>query len=163
MVTSEKKQLIDALINVIIKYNKNYYYHLFSRNCQHFVIDALKALKVEQPTAFTGDLKGYFKALKKGRTPSIPEKFETHGDLDKYVIQMQTDNDIARITQQDLEFLLALYFQFHLESKKLLGKDRTALEKWKCEEEECQIGEIERLITMESLLVHNFKTLSPTT
>ena len=48
-VTSEKKQLIDALISVIMKHNKNYYYHLFSRNCQHFVIDALK---VEQPDCF---------------------------------------------------------------------------------------------------------------
>ena len=76
---------------------------------------------------------------------------------------MQTDSDIARLTKQDLEFLLALYFQFHLESNKLLGKDRTALEKWKCEEEKYQMGEIERLITIECLLVHNFNTLSPTT
>ena len=160
IVTSEKKQLIDALIEVIINYNKRNWYDVFSRNCQHFVIDALRALEVEVPAAFTGDLKGYFQALVKGRTPSIPKKFATHGDLDAYVIQLQEGNGIERVSQHDLEFLLALYFQFHLKSKKLLGKDHTALEQWKCEVEKCQMDQIERFIKKESALLHKFKVIS---
>ena len=160
IVTSEKKQLIDALIDVIIKYNKRYYYHLFSRNCQHFVSDALKALEVEEPTAFTGGLKGYFTELVKGCTPSIPKEFETHQDLDKYVVQMQEGNRIAQMPQHDLEFLLTLYFRFHLEHKKKLERDDKVSRQWKCQERNCQMSEIERLIIMESLLVHKFKTIS---
>ena len=84
-VASEKKNLIDALIAVIIKYNKYYYYNLFDRNCQHFVLDALKALEVNIPKELPGGLREYYTALVKGRTPSVPSKFKTHADLDKYV------------------------------------------------------------------------------
>lgn len=160
MVTSKKKQLIDALIEVITRYNKLYYYHLINRNCQHFVSDALKALEVEQPTAFTGGLKRYFDKLVKGRTPMIPERFKTHQDLDAYIMQIQRKNLIAKIPQQDLEFLLTLYFRFHLESKKLLGKNPQALEEWKCQEENCQMNALEQVIELDSLQLHGFGTIN---
>lgn len=57
-VASEKKKLIDNLIDVIVRYNKYYSYNLLSRNCQHFVCDALKALEVDLPKEFTGGAGG---------------------------------------------------------------------------------------------------------
>ena len=157
IVTSKKKEMIDALIAVIIKYNTFYSYNLFDRNCQHFVIDALKALQVENPTGFTGGLSDYFKTLVKGHTPSIPKQFETHQDLDAYVMRIKQEGSTENMPQHDLEFILTLYFRFHLESKEELRKNGKALEEWKCQEANCQMEDLEQLIEMESLKLHGFR------
>lgn len=157
-IASEKKRLLDALIEVIIQYNKFHYYNLFDRNCQHFVSDALEALKVELPAEFKGGLGKYYKALIKGKTPSVPSKFKTHSHLDLYVKQKQEDGTITSMPEHDLEFILALYFRFHLESKTKLKKDRK--EEWHCEEEYCRMQDIEGFIELQSMAIHNFKTIS---
>ena len=156
-VSSKKKELIDALIKLIIRYNKHYYYNLFNRNCQHFVIDALKALQVKNPTGFTGGLRDYFVQLVKGRTPSIPGQFKTHKELDTYVMTLKGEDGTTNIPQHDLEFILTLYFRFHLKSKDKSRKDHKALEEWKCQEAGCQMKELEQLIQMESLKIHGFR------
>lgn len=152
-VTSEKKSLIDALIKVIIKYNKFHYYNLFDRNCQHFVMDALDALEVRIPKQLPGGLGKYFKALVEGRTPSLQKEFKTHSALDEYVTQQQS---IGSMPQHDLEFLLTLYFRFHLESKAKLKGDGAASRAWQCQEQGCRMGEVEKLIKVESLKIHQF-------
>ncbi len=159
-VTNEKMKLIDALIQVVIKYNKHYYYNLFSRNCQHFVCDALEALQVEIPKEIPGGLGQYYKDLVEGRTPSVPAKFKSHSDLDKYVASKLRDGVLASMPQHDLEYLLTLYFRFHLESKTQLRKDCKALEGWKCQERNCCMGSIEKLIQVESMKLHKFSTIS---
>ena len=145
-VASEKAGLIDRLIDVIVKYNKHYYYNLFDRNCQHFVSDALTALGVDKPIELAGGLKDYYKKIVQGRTPSVQEKFKTHSELDNYVQQLKRGNRVAHIPQHDLEFILALYFRFHLESKSELRDDSTALREWKCEVKGCCFEDIEKLI-----------------
>lgn len=148
MVTSE----MTPLINVIITYNSYYYYDIFYRNCQDFVCSALKVLRVEQPTGFSGNFLKYFKTLREGRTPSVPERFETHRDLDDYVLQIQRGNPTTSMPQHDLEFILTLYLRFHLLSKSDENK-----EEWICEEPNCCISDIELLIKVESLLIHKFR------
>ena len=154
MIASEKN-LIDALIDVIVKYNKHYYYNVIDRNCQHFVLDALHALQVEVPTTLTGKLGQYYKALLKGKTQSVPSEFKTHSDLDKYVMLEVSKGTITDMPQHDLEFILTVYFRFHVESRsKLTGK---ALDEWQCKESHCRIAEIEEHIRMESMKIHNFQ------
>ena len=157
MVTSKKKEMVDDLIDVIVTYNQHYYYNLFDRNCQHFVIDALEALQVKNPTSFTGGLRDYFKALVEGRTPSIPVRFKTHQDLDAYVTRIKREGHTKDMPQHDLEFILTLYFRFHLESKDRLRKNQKALQEWKCQEVNCQMEELEKLIEMGSLKLHGFR------
>ena len=152
-ITTEKKHLIDNLIKVIIQYNKYHYYNLFDRNCQHFVMDALDALEVRIPKQLPGGLGKYFKALVAGRTPSLQKQFKTHSALDHYVMQQESMDSMP---QHDLEFLLALYFRFHLESKAKLKDNGVALGAWQCREPGCRMGEVERLIKMESLKIHQF-------
>lgn len=159
-IASEKKRLIDALIGVIIRYNKYYYYNLFDRNCQHFVADALKALEVELPKEFKGGLGGYYKALIKGRTPSVPAQFKKHSDLDLYVMQKRQEGLLVKMPQHDLEYILALYFRFHLEEKTKLKGDQKALENWTCPETRCCAKELEGLINDQSMTIHQFKTIS---
>ena len=159
-VTSEKKNCIDDLIQVIIRYNKYFSYSLLHRNCQHFVSDALRALKVDLPEEFTGGLGDYYDSLVQGKTPSVPSNFKNHSLLDTYVVQKQRDGVLASMPQHDLEYLLALYFRFHLESKTRFRKDCKPLEEWRCEEVNCQMDTIENYIHFESMRIHDFKTIS---
>ena len=155
MITSKKKNLIDALIDVIVKYNKHYYYNVIDRNCQHFVLDALQALQVEVPRCLTGKFGRYYKALLKGKTPSVPSEFKTHSDLDRYAMLEVSKGTITDMPQHDLEFILTVYIRFHVESRsKLTGK---ALDEWQCIESNCCIEEIEKHIRMESLKIHDFQ------
>lgn len=155
-VSAEKKILIDALIDLIIEYNKHYYYNLFDRNCQHFVLDALRVLKVRIPKELPGGLGEYYKTLIKGKTPSIPAEFRIHSELDEYVMRQTREGAIDSMSQHDLEFLLALYFRFHLESRAKLN-DRPALEAWQCGELQCCMREVEKRIQVESMKIHSFK------
>ena len=139
-VTKEKQQAISQLIEVIIHYNKHYEYSVLTRNCQHFVIDAMKALGIDKVPQFTGVFQDYFKELKRGKSTNILEKFETHAALDEHV------NRIIKpgLSQHDLEYLLCQYFMFHVSSRKLspYGQDQ----EWKCEEESCRMSEIEDML-----------------
>ena len=65
----------------------------------------------------------------------------------------------GRMPQHDLEFILTLYFRFHLESKEELRKNHKALEEWKCQEANCQMEELEKFIDMGSLKLHGFLTV----
>ena len=160
-VTAEKHRQIKALVDVIIKYNTTYYYNLFDRNCQHFVADALKALGVEKPTEFTGGLREYFKALKEGRSSSVYAKFANHAELDKYVKEKEDSGEIKTMTQNDLEFLLAQCFRFHLEQKSQLQDKNADLSNWVCTESSCCMDRLERLIHYETMHIHNFRAIVP--
>ena len=158
--TAEKHRQIEALVDVIIRYNRTYYYNLFDRNCQHFVADALKALGVEKPTQFTGGLREYFVELKKGRSSAVAAKFPNHGELDKFVKGKEENGEINKMEQNDLEFLLAQCFRFHLEQKSQLQDQNVDLANWVCEEATCCMQRLERLIRFEALRIHNFKTVN---
>lgn len=157
--TAEKSRLIDELVKVIVKYNRHCYYNLIDRNCQHFVLDALKALGVEKPIQFTGGLGEYFKALKLGRSKSVPVQYKNHAELDVYVKCCQANNKLDSMPQGDLEFLLAQYFQFHLQDRDQYKKDPVAMENWKCTERECHMQELEKRIELKNLRIHNFRTV----
>lgn len=152
-VTKEKQQAINQLIEVVIHYNTHYEYNVLTRNCQHFVVDAMKALGINKVPQFTGVFQEYFRELKSGKSTDILEKFETHAELDEHV------NTIIKpgLTQHDLEYLLCQYFMFHVSScKRALhgGKDP----EWKCEEESCRMYEIEQMLERDagSLLFTTF-------
>lgn len=159
-VTAEKRRHIEALVDVIIKYNTFFHYNLFDRNCQHFVLDALKALGVEKPPEFTGGLRDYFKALKEGRSPSVLAKFATHAALDSYVKEKESNGEINKMEQNDLEFLLAQCFRFHLKQKSELQDENADLSNWACKEPTCCMQRLERRIRFETLRIHNFKAIS---
>lgn len=155
IVASEKKKLIDNLIDVIVRYNNHHYYSLFSRNCQDFVREALEALEVKLPSEFTGGLGKYYKALIKGKTPSVPSEFPSHSALDRYILSKKRANTISRMPQHDLEYILTLYFRFHLESKSKLRKQHAALEEWECGEVHCCMEAVVELIKLESMQIYS--------
>ena len=157
MIADEKRALIGSLILLVIQYNSYYRYDVTNRNCQHFVLDALSVLQVELPQEWPGDLDDYYTALVKGKTPSIPPQFETHSDLDARASK-GGEEALANLPQHELEFLLAMYLHFHLEDKAQLKGDTEALGAWQCEETGCCMGEVERLIKVKSMQVHDLET-----
>lgn len=159
-VSAEKHRLIDGLVEVILTYNRQYYYDLIRRNCQHFVTDALKALGVNKPIEFTGGLGEYFHALKVGRSPALLAKFTDHVHLDSYVKEKERDGEIEQLTKDDLEYLLAQYFRYHLEQKSQLQRENREMElsAWSCEVKGCCMERLERHIDFESLRIHSFKS-----
>lgn len=159
-VTAEKQRLIDNLVNVIVTYNRQYYYDIIRRNCQHFVTDALKALGVTEPIEFTGGLGEYFRALKQGRSKALQGKFTNHIHLDTYVREKEQSGEISQLTKHDLEYLLAQYFRYHLEQKTRLQRENkeAELDEWSCEVKGCCMERLEKCIDFESLRIHNFKT-----
>lgn len=159
-VTSEKQRLIDNLVDVIITYNRQYYYDIIRKNCQHFVADALKALGVNQPIEFTGGLGEYFKALKSGRSLVLHTRFTDHCHLDSYVREKRENGEMGDLTKNDLEYLLAQYFRYHLEQKTRMQRDskEAELSGWSCAVKGCCMAMLEESIDFKSLRIHNFKT-----
>ena len=144
--TIAKTKLINQLIELVLKYNKYYYFHSLSRNCHHFVSDALKALEIRNPHNFTGRLREYFEQLKKG-LPKKPPTFQTHAELDAHV-----QANVGGATHHDLEFFLCVYFHFHHMSRSQSDDPG----KWHCEEESCQMSNVERRISRSNLVLNRF-------
>ena len=159
-VTAEKRRLLDNLVEVIVTYNRQCYYDLIRRNCQHFVTDALKSLGVSKPVEFTGGLGEYFQALKCGKSHSLHAKFTDHSHLDRYVMEIEQTGAMDKLSMNDLEYLLAQYFRYHLEQKSRFQLDNkdAELSEWCCEIKDCHMEMLERRIHFESLRIHNFKT-----
>ena len=112
------EQMLEKVKEVIVKYNRYRYYNVFACNCQHFVEDVMKAIGVKNvPQNLTGKLKDYFKQLTANKSKCIPSEFPTHQSLDDYV----RTQEATKLTQHDKEYLLCLYFQFHLEAMKANG------------------------------------------
>lgn len=159
-VTAEKQRLIDNLVDVIVTYNRQFYYDVIRRNCQHFVTDALKALGVTEPIEFTGGLGEYFRALKQGRSKALHATFTSHVHLDNYIREKEQSGEVVQLTKHDLEYLLAQYFRYHLEQKTRLQRDNKEvdLNDWGCEVKGCCMERLEKRIDFESLRIHSFKT-----
>ena len=150
--TAEKYRLFEALFDVIIRYNTQFYYNLIDRNCQHFVTDALSALGIDKPAEFTGGLRNYFEELKSGRACLA---FTSHAKLNEHVKQIEDNQTILSMPQHDLEFLLAQCFRFHLQQKSQLQD----ISNWTCEEPNCCMQQLEKCIHFETLSIHKFKTI----
>ncbi len=144
--TTLKSKLLDNLIELVLRYNKYYYFHSFSRNCQQFVTDALKALNNKKPHIFTGRLKEYFEQLKKS-LPQKPPSFRSHAELDAHVRA-----NIGGATPHDLEYFLCMYFHFHFSSRSQSG----SVAQWQCKEDSCQMANVEQRIGRANLVLSRY-------
>jgi hypothetical protein len=151
-VSKEKQQAIHQLIQVIIHYNETYDYNVLTRNCQHFVIDAMKALGVKEVPQFTGVFQEYFEDLKQGKSKDILEKFESHAALDEHVDTIMKPG----LTQHDMEYLLCQYFMFHVFSRKQSPNAQDP--DWSCEQEGCRMSDVEEMLERDTglLLIRTF-------
>ncbi len=134
---SEKVQMISRLIDVIVDYNRNKEFNVFTCNCQHFARDAMAALGIKKPVRFEGLLQQRFEQLKRGKV-RVPLELKTHDNLDAHVAAFKQELD-----RQDMEYLQCLYFSFHLPAIEE-SEDR---ENWKCDIATCMSAELDWSIT----------------
>lgn len=143
------EEMIERIKKVIIKYNKSRYYNLFTCNCQTFVDDVMKVIGVKNaPQVLTGKLKDYFKHLTSVKSRITSSDFATHQVLDEYV----HTQDLSTMTQHNREYLLCLYFHFHLEAMRT-EKDADM----QCQVEGCLMEAVElSLETTNSLFLQSY-------
>lgn len=142
---SKKMELLHKLARVIARYNSVYYYDVIFRNCQNFVLDALSAIGCQNKPQFGGKLQEYFTHLKKeGR---VKADFESHTQLDSYVRENQ-----SKLTQENMEYLLAQYFTFHMQNVIKSGN----LEDWNCKDGDCMMDYLEVKVDEKLLIMHRY-------
>ena len=82
---------INALMDMLIRYNTKFHYGLLTCNCQHFVTDILEALEARQlAPAFEDYLSHHANVLECRGLNVLQEEFNSHAELDNYVnIQLE--------------------------------------------------------------------------
>ena len=142
-----RKDILDKLIAVIVRYNKTYLYHSIFRSCQKFVADSVVALGYPVHPKLVGQLGDYFKEVKKTRKHKIG--FETHAMLDDYVGRALESSGGGVVP--DAEYLLSEYFQFHVTS--MTESERP--EKWVCEEKGgCCMSHLEQTVDLKQTVAY---------
>lgn len=115
-VVDRKTDLLAALIQVVLKYNRKYYYHAGSRNCHTFLSDALSALETVCPQ-FEGKLGKFFDELKAGKvSEKAPHGYDSHSDLNAVVTLLEEEGTLGEKTLDDLQFFDSAYCYFHGQS-----------------------------------------------
>ena len=153
---TDKARLIDQLAEVIVTYNKFYYYGTLSRDCQGFIQEAMKALGILNPPKLQGKMKEYYDHLchRKG----MPSDFKTHAELDAFV-----STELAALEiKEDIEYLMCLFYNFHKKAQKLHKGEQGD---WVCESgNDCKMGAVvERLKAMESSVLDRCLPKIPST
>ena len=145
----KKKEVLSNLVRVIIYYNLERRYDIFTCNCQHFVRDALAALGIKDPPRFSGQLNDYLEHLKQGKV-EVPEDFKNHATLDAYV-ERQLQAKSGTLNQHDMEYLLLHYYRIHLNS---MPEDDA--DEWRCEVPSCKYDHLADRVNREALLNNQF-------
>ena len=144
-VKKEKEEIIDNLISEIVRYNGKECYSLRHCNCQHFIKDAMKAVRVFEVPQFSGKLDEYFQCLKRGEQHKATKEYRTHEDLDEYV-----RSSLSHLKQESMEYLLMLYYNFHAQDGM---KDAS---KWSCRKQDCQMLTLDKHLDKQRLLLYKF-------
>ena len=142
---SAGKEKLDKLIDIVVRYNRNYLYHPISRNCQKFAADCMVALGYPIHPKLVGKLGDYFMQVKKKRKRKID--FVSHEDLDKHIREFLDSN--AGVPE-DAEYLLVQYFLFHVTS--LTESDHPG--RWVCQVPGCQKAQLELQVDLKTTVAY---------
>ena len=143
--TIYKKEHVDKIISIVIQYNKSYIFDPIKRNCQTFISDILNKLQYPQHPRLEGNLGPYYDELI--RIQKRPRMFTTHRDLDEHV-QGYLEREVQHTAA--LEYLLMLYFKFHMVS--LIECERP--ERWVCPHYDCLMPRLEARIDAKATLAY---------
>ena len=110
--TSEKLDVFQKLAEVISQYNTKHHYDVLKRNCQAFVIDALKALGISDKVPIKVEESKRMQHLGLRKSGDIPDSFVTHEDLDIFMSE-KSQKWFDELDPESLEYLQLYYSQFH--------------------------------------------------
>lgn len=134
----------------VAKYNKMYYFHVIRRNSHDFVRCVLELLSYPPPQQLENKLKKYFDCLENSKSGCVPIEFDTHSDLDQYVIE-----HMKNFSEIDKEYIIVHYFMFHFVSR--LRAEKMSM--WKCPEPYCRMHALTTTIDLKQMKINNFRTI----
>lgn len=145
--TAKRDDLINAVLKIIVDYNRNKVYHHRKCNNRHFIQDVTKALGVKKPPALGASLKQQLEKSKRHCSRKLSRtELANHADLDAYVSDLdeETLNDLTIV---DLEYLIGKYFHYHVGSWELCPDP----DQWSCQEVNCQLTKVEEQLERRAL------------
>ena len=131
-----KKKFINKLVKIIVQYNKCYYYHPLTRNCQTFTVDVLQSLGVWKNFKLGERLQDYLENLTKGRQ----EAYKSHKSVNDRVRYLVASKEIEELTYDEARYLRSLYTIFHLEEASKSSQPVQDV----CSDQDCQLRVIEK-------------------
>lgn len=122
-------QLLNDLVNVVVKYNTKYFYGTLSCNSHHLVQDVLDALDLQAraPDAFSAQILLHNTVLMTRQKKT--EEFNSHGELDDHV-----RGNVQTMDEEEKQYARCHYVLFHHWTALFPHK-----EVWKCNAATCQL------------------------
>jgi hypothetical protein len=136
---AKQGNLLKAVIQVAVEYNRHKEYHEITSTRVHFVTDICKAVGIPAGTIITS-LRQFRQHI--STSQYALRHFFSHLALDNFVIDLNWHNKTASLPHIDLQFLVAQYFYVHM----LNWVEKGRPEYWTCEEQNCQLSELEKLL-----------------
>lgn len=127
--------LVEKLVKIIVQYNRSYYYHNMTRNCQTFIEEVLQSFGVWENFKLGERLDVYLNNLAKGK----PEVYKCHKSVNDRVKYLVVSGEIEETTYDEARYLRSLYTVFHLEEFTANARPITAV----CSEPDCMLKVLE--------------------
>ena len=142
-VACEKAMLVYELAELIARYNREEVYDVIGLNCQHFVRDVLRVLRVEGAGLegaglqfLNPALQTDFQRLQRGKSVAS-RRHHSHAELDHYV-----DEHLWSLTQGELEAVRNVYAKYHRRGRGRRSGEEA--EGWACPEADCRLACVQR-------------------
>lgn len=138
----KKDELLCALIDTVVRYNRVSAYSKRKCNSVHFIRDAQLALGIAQPNKVSRNVQEHSKKAKQAWKKQTPEniKIETHGDLDTFVEETLA---LETMNQETWDYVITKYFQFHVS-----GWEKDESSQWSCSGQNCMLPKVEALVEL---------------
>lgn len=127
--------LVEKLVKIVIKYNKNYYYHTVRRNCQSFITEVLQSFGVWENFKLGERLEVYLANLNKGRK----EVYKSHKAVNDRVKYLIASGEIEETSYDEVRYLRSLFTIFHAEEFQASARPIHAV----CGESDCMLHALE--------------------
>ena len=135
---ARKDELLSALIDTTVRYNRAESFNLVTCNNLDFLSDAQKALGISRPSKPSNSFKDHMKKVKQVWEKQMKEKIKikSHGELDMYITDTYKLHEVNR---EMLEYFIAQYYEFHLSDW-----EREPCDQWSCVGQNCKLPMVER-------------------
>ena len=136
---AQQGELLKAITQVAVEYNRHKEYDKTTSTSAHFVTDICKAVRIPTGTIITS-LRQFRQHI--STSQYALRHFFSHLALDNFVIDLNWHNKTASLPQIDLQYLIAQYFYVHMLNWVEMGRP----DYWTCKEQNCQLSELENLL-----------------
>ena len=132
---AKRHELLSAVIEMIIDYNRHKEYNEMRLASNHFFTEICKTVGIPST--------GTVECLQQlGHSQYATSRFTSHLQLDNFVIDLNWANQTASLPQVDVQYLIAQYFHFHVAKWEEMKRPKH----WTCSVQNCQLYELEKLL-----------------